>query len=143
MNQLRQDMGFSQIRFYCYEKLVGKTLHIMTKDTPEGELVIRYFTNSTLRPAACGSFTALPDDNSTVSQQCSQWGLDTRMNPDAKWGASRSIVKDRLHMEPIWSRLGSKHVLQTKPIRSLLYCDDHWDYKIQHSAGDFWLIFVR
>ena len=143
LNQLRQDMGFSQIRFYCYKKLVGRTLHIMTKDSPEGELVIRYFTNSTERPAACGSFTALPDDNSTVSQQCSKWGFHNGAIPDEKWGTSRNIVEDRLYKEPIWSRLVSKHILRTKPIRSLLYCDDHWDYNIQHSAGDFWLIFVR
>ena len=142
LNQLRQDMGFGQVRFYCYKKLVGRTLHIMTKDSPEGELVIRYFTNSTERPAACGSFTALPDDNSAVSQQCSQWGFHNGAT-DEKWGSSRSIVQDRLYSEPIWSRLESKHILRTKPIRSLLYCDDHWDNNIQHSAGDFWLIFVR
>ena len=114
----------------------------MTKDSPEGEMVVRYFTNSTQRPASCGSFILLPDDTSVASQHCSYWG-----NPgsqDQKWGTTRNAEEDRLHREPIFARPGLKHILYTIPgPRSLLYCDDHWDYEIQHSVGDTWLIFVR
>ena len=142
-NQLRQDMGFSQIRFYCYKKLVDRTIHIMTKGSLEGEMVIRYFTNSTERPASCGSFTVLPDDTSIASQQCSQWGFDSDWGKDQKWGTERNKGENRLHIETVIARLGSKHAFNTVPTFSLLHCDDHWDDSIQHSAGDTWLIFVR
>lgn len=151
LNQLRQDMGFSQMRFYCHKKLVGRTLHLMTKDSPEGELVIRYFTNSTQRPQSCGSFKALPDDTSTASQQCSKWGFESGKKQDGKWGSTRSNREDRLHREPILARFSSKHALYTSPINNkgnldgMFYCDDHWDseYRKAHSPGDTWLIFVR
>ena len=42
--QLKQDMGFDQMRFYCFKKSVGKVLNIMTKLNPEGEVVVNYFT---------------------------------------------------------------------------------------------------
>ena len=151
LNQLRQDMGFTQIRFYCYKKLVGRTLHIMTKDSPEGELVIKYFTNSTERPAACGSFTALTDDTSVASQQCNKWGYDTYKNRDEKWGTARNAGEYRLHKEPILVRSQLKHAMYTSPINNkdelegVFYCDDHWNlnYRTNQSEGDRWLIFVR
>ena len=143
LDQLKQDMGFSQLRFYCYKKQAGRTLHIMTKDSPEGEMVVRYFTNSTQRPASCSSFTVLPDDTSVASQHCSYWGNPFNQGEE-KWGKSRSAEEDRLYREPIFAHPGLKHILYTIPdVGSLLYCDDHWDYNIQHSVGDKWLIFVR
>ena len=111
LNQLRQDMGFNQMRFYCHKKLVSRTVHIMTKGSLEGEMVIRYFTNSTERPVSCGSFTVLPDDISIASQQCSQWGIDSQGSMDQKWGTDRNKGENRLNIEPVFARLGSKHIL--------------------------------
>lgn len=142
--QLRQDMGFNQIRFYCFKRKIGKVIHIMTKDSPEGEKVIRFFTNSTTKPASCGSFTVLPDDNSTLSQQCSNWGMSGQGAVDGKWSTYRSkTTKKRLCSEPVLLRSSTKFSITFAPTFNLLYCDDHWDYGIKHSVGDTWLIFVR
>lgn len=58
-NQLRNDMGFTQIRLYCFKKIVGRVFHIMTNRNAEGENAVRFFTDSDsdVRPQACNSFT--------------------------------------------------------------------------------------
>lgn len=83
--QLRQDISFKQLRFYCHKKRVGRTLHIMTRLNAKGEMVVRYFSNSTDRPIACGSFVHLPDDTSIVSQHCNSWSV----HGDGNWGSQQ------------------------------------------------------
>ena len=137
--QLRQDISFKQLRFYCHKKRVGRTLHIMTRLNAKGEMVVRYFSNSTDRPIACGSFVNLPDDTSIVSQHCNSWSV----HGDGNWGSKRYNGNWRIQNEPIYVDVGSKHTMQIVPKSSRSYCDDHWDDNVQHSAGDSWFIFVR
>ena len=73
-SQLKQDMGFIQIRFFCFKKLRGRVFHIMTNNDAKGADVVKYFTTSGTMPAACDSFTRLPDDNSTLAVSCHRWG---------------------------------------------------------------------
>ena len=72
--QLREAIHFNQLRFYCLMKSVGRVFHIATKRDPLGEGVVQFFTNTTKMPRGCGSFTAFPGDNSTMSKNCQEWG---------------------------------------------------------------------
>ena len=45
-SQLKKDMSFTQIRFYCFKKVTGRVLHIMTNKNTKGADVLRYFTSS-------------------------------------------------------------------------------------------------
>lgn len=137
--QLRQDISFKQLRFYCHKKRVGRTLHIMTRLNAKGEMVVRYFSNSTDRPVSCGSFVNLPDDTSIVSQHCKSWSV----HGDGNWGSEKYNGNWRIQNEPIYVDVGSKHTMQIVPKSFRSYCDDHWDDNVQHSAGDSWFIFVR
>ena len=137
--QLRQEISFKQLRFYCHKKRVGRTLHIMTRLNVKGEMVVRYFSNSTDRPVSCGSFVSLPDDTSIVSQHCNIWSVQG----DGNWGSNRYNGNWRIQNEPIYVDVGSKHTMQIVPKSSRSYCDDHWADNVQHSAGDSWFIFVR
>ncbi|KAK2556847.1 hypothetical protein P5673_021057, partial [Acropora cervicornis] len=137
--QLRQNISFKQLRFYCHKKRVGRTLHIMTRLNAKGEMVVRYFSNSTDRPIACGSFVNLPDDTSIVSQHCNSWSV----HGDGNWGSKQYNGNWRIQNEPIYVDVGSKHTMQIVPKSFRSYCDDHWDDNVQHSAGDSWFIFVR
>ena len=85
--QLKTDMGFKQLRFYCHKQKVGTVFHIMTNDNHLGEAVVKYFIDNKLissRPQACGSYTVLPDDNSTLSQNCKKLGWNGT-HADGKW----------------------------------------------------------
>ncbi|KAJ7382435.1 hypothetical protein OS493_035084 [Desmophyllum pertusum] len=42
-NQLKNDMGFTQIRFYCFKKERGRVFHIMTNKNTEGADVVKVF----------------------------------------------------------------------------------------------------
>ncbi|KAJ7382418.1 hypothetical protein OS493_035067, partial [Desmophyllum pertusum] len=68
-NQLKNDMGFTQIRFYCFKNETGRVFHIMTNKNTTRADVVKYFTESDTMPRACGSFTRLPDDNSSLAQK--------------------------------------------------------------------------
>ena len=129
-NQLRKDMGFTQIRFYCFKKKVGRVLHIITNNDANGAKVLKFFTKSDTMPSACGSFTRLPDDNSILAKNCGKWGY-----PDSnKWGSSVMRFDKRLYSRPfVWT---NKHYFKMP----LYDCDD--DGK-PISLGDTWQIFVR
>ena len=66
---LKQDMGFDQLRHYCHKRSVGHTFHIVTNNDALGRSAVRSMIEEFNPPAqACGSFTALPDDTSVLSQ---------------------------------------------------------------------------
>ena len=75
--QLKSNMGLTQIRFYCYKKKRDGVFHIITNQNNRGGNVVKFFTESDTIPKACDSFTRLPDDNSTLSNSCSDWGFQT------------------------------------------------------------------
>lgn len=144
--KLRKDMGFKQIRFHCHKKKAGTVFHIMTNINQLGEVVVRYFTFAsplTPRPEACGSYSVLPDDNSTLSEDCSNWS-GTRAQVDGKWGVQGASDDDFPILEAI-NRYGEKkkddHLFYAKPQRR--QCDDGDIDESSLSPGDFWSIFVR
>ncbi len=79
-------MPFTQPRFHC-SKQQGRTFHVTTVTNSTGEAVIQYFTGRTeTMLAACGSFVRMADDNSYLSRDCAQWGLDAQGYYAVKWG---------------------------------------------------------
>ncbi|KAM7434690.1 hypothetical protein ABFA07_015240 [Porites harrisoni] len=144
--KLRKDMGFKQIRFHCHKKKAETVFHIMTNINQLGEAVVRYFTFAsplTPRPEACGSYSVLPDDNFTLSEDCSNWS-GTRAQVDGKWGVQGASDDDFPILEAI-NRYGEKkkddHLFYAKPQRR--QCDDGDIDESSLSPGDFWSIFVR
>lgn len=86
---------FDQIRFYCHKKQVGTVFHIMTKLNPLGEAVVKYFIDDnmkSIRPQTCGSYTVLPDHNSTMTEDCNNLGWNGTY-ADGKW----SRLGDGIH----------------------------------------------
>ena len=133
-NQLKNDMGFTQIRFYCYKKKRDRVFHIITNQNTKGANVVKFFTESDTIPKACDSFTRLPDDNSTLAKSCSDWGFKTT----DRWGHENNLNKKRLYSRPIlwgWKRY---YTLSGDP----LTCDDNLN-ELAMSMGDKWQIFVR
>ncbi|XP_078383947.1 uncharacterized protein LOC144666390 isoform X2 [Oculina patagonica] len=144
--QLRNDMGFKQIRFYCYKRKVGNVFHIMTNFNPLGEAVVRFLTDDnhvSTRPQACGSFTVLPDDNSTMSEDCNKLGWNGT-HADGKWLRTNVISSGRI-LQAINRIDGplpeNKHYFQSYPRRR--DCGDVNSEESTLSAGDSWAIFVR
>ena len=134
-NQLKQDMGFSQIRFYCFKKKSGSVFHIMTSNDSMGNDVVKFFTTSDNLPQACGSFWRLPDDNSSLAVHCHHWG-----DPGDKWGhKEHGLTTDRLYRKPlVW--LNTRYFRFT--LGSGVSCDDKPSSGIV-THGDKWQIFVR
>ena len=139
--RLKDELGFKQIRFYCHKKKVGTVFHIMTNINPLGESVVQYFIDDNListRPHACGSFTILPDDNSTMSEDCSKLGWNGT-HADGKWTAVYARGGNR-----IWQgvqRPADRHRFCSFPKRR--DCDDWEGGETSLSPGDTWAVFVR
>ena len=131
-NQLKQDMGFTQIRFYCYKKETGRVFHIMTNNGVEGTNVAKFFTTSNSVPVACGSFTRLPDDNSRLAVNCDKWGYPTKN----RWGHESMLTNDRLYTRPLTLPYNSYYRLGG----NVYQCDDIAD---NLSLNDMWQVFVR
>ena len=138
--QLRKDMGFKQLRFYCHKKKVGTVFHIMTNTNPLGEAVVSYFAEETKppRPQACGSYTVLPDDNSTLSQDCTKLGWNGT-HADGRWDDNSS---GDTHIYQAMRRNGEKARLFYSFVRKGK-CDDRDGDDASLSHGDFWAIFAR
>ena len=130
--QLKHDMGFTQIRFYCFKKERGRVFHIMTNKNTKGANVVKFFTTSDTMPVACGSFMRLPDDNSSLAVNCDKWGFP---NKD-RWGHQQFRTEDRLFRKPLtWA---STRLLGYDG--TVAKCDDKNE---ELSVGDTWQVFVR
>ncbi|KAL9978233.1 hypothetical protein ACROYT_G015728 [Oculina patagonica] len=138
--QLRNDIGFNQLRFYCQKKKVGTVFHVMTNINSLGESVVEYFVDDNLastRPQACGSYTVLPDDNSTLSEDCSKLGSNGT-HADGKWSVYWAIWKNRIKTavaRPNYYRYYSDPFQRD--------CDDWNSGEDSLSPGDTWAVFVR
>ena len=133
--KLKQDMGFTQIRFYCFKKEIGRVFHIMTNKNSKGTDVVNFFTTSDTIPVACGSFTRLPDDNSSLAVNCDKWGVPT----SNRWGQASFLTDDRLFKRPVvWRRTSFFQMVNANTYR----CDDK-EKSISLPRGDTWQIFVR
>ena len=133
-NKLKQDVSFTQIRFYCFKKLTGRVLHVMTNKDDKGADVVEFFTSSDTMPLSWGSFARLSDDNSSLAVSCEKWGSK---NMKGRWGHAQSKTDLRLFRRPIvWSYTISFDFIQGDNYK----CDDKDD---DMSLGDIWQIFVR
>ena len=131
--RLHKDMAFTQIRFYCFKKSPARVFHIMTNKNSTGTDVVKYFTTSNVMPVGCGSFTRLPDDNSTLAVNCDKWGHPT-LN---RWLHSDFHKDHRLFSRPMARRFESFYRIYG----TMFYkCDDQEE---RLSLHDTWKIFMR
>ena len=134
-NQLKHDMGFTQIRFYCFKNNTGRVLHIMTNKDSKGADVVKFFTDSDTAPRACNSFSRLPNDTSILALTCHRWGHPTAN----RWGNLAMRTNDRLYRRPfVWPGSGYFRFEAGK----VYDCDDTRPSQ-NMSVGDIWQIFVR
>ena len=139
LQQIRNEMGFKQLRFYCYKKNVGTVVHFMTNLNSLGEAVVKFFTGESLsstRPEACNSYTVLPDDNSTLSEDCNNVGWTSA---DGKWATRFNTGKNRI-MNAILRR-GAYQRFKSQPKKR--DCNDMNAGEGSLSPRDTWGIFVR
>ena len=143
LTKLKQDMGFDQLRFYCHQKSVGRTFHIITNNNTQGRDVVRSMVVRFLpQVKACDSFTALPDDNSVLSRSCDKWGYKNGREADV-WGTNYAGFqgKDRLYYKSaFWSKGKKKGYLSVFIPRPSYRCDS--DSPLL-SQGDTFEIYVR
>ena len=130
MNELRSHLSFTQLRLHC-SKNDGRTFHVITVANSTGEAVVQYFSGQTdVRPASCGSYVRMENDNSYL-------GGDCKRLENEKWGANvpeeakpyRKLAVDN-YAARSW-RLHSPSVFE---------CDDRF---VGVNARDFWKIYVR
>ncbi|XP_048587666.1 uncharacterized protein LOC116613155 isoform X2 [Nematostella vectensis] len=145
--QLQKDMGFDQIRFYCHKQANNKTFHIMTNKDDNGRKAVRCLIETVdPRPAACGSFTRLHDDNSILSRNCAKWGdtCDGTNNCDF-WGHTSYTLNMRLYLRAPWYVDPPPHgIVRTFGCQTgtlALWCDDHTNVNL--IPGDKFAIYVR
>ena len=134
MKELRKHLRFTQIRFHC-KKRGGRTFHITTAVNRKGEAAVKYFSGETdVKPASCGSFVIMSNDNSWLSRTCKDWGYEKGSPKVGKWGGQ---TEDRLynHAAFVWC---SYHWLLRPSGR--WECDD---FNVGVSPSDYWKIFVR
>ena len=136
MNELRRHLSFTQLRFYCSKKQ-GRTFHVTTAANSSGEAVVQYFSGNTdVRPASCGSFFRMQNDNSRLAGDCKQWGYDDGSYYVCQWGHGKLDTESRLYEHAAFEYVKYNWVLHP----SRWECDD---YNVGVSSGDFWKVFVR
>ena len=129
--ELQGLIKFTQLRFFCHQKSTGKIFHIMTKRNPAGKAAVHYLIKSAAtRPPACGSFEALPDDNSILAANCSNWGTNGRCSECNKWGRAGNNAGYRVYNNPVFWE--GKSYVQFHP--DSLACDGFSDALV--SKGD-------
>ena len=128
---------FTQIRWRCYKKAIGRVIDIATSTTDAGKTVTDYFLGNTdtLPNAAQDSFLKLPDDTSQLSSSPgANWGISIGKG---KWSLSTVSKEARLYDHPFfvpanyyhWNILTHRWEcdddMQRNPL-TLVYDDDYW-----------------
>ena len=135
--KLREDTGFKQMRFYCHKKIPGKVFHVATETNSLGEAVIQYFTGKSITPPhACDSFSAFPDDNSTLSRNCAAWGI---MKTYGSWGKNQTFILNMCNRLVVW-KVNGKEQYVVAMCNNDYFCEDTEN---QGSPGDEWKVYVR
>ncbi|XP_031570575.1 uncharacterized protein LOC116304918 [Actinia tenebrosa] len=136
LKQLKQEMGFTQLRYYCRKASVGRVFHIMTAKNDLGYDAVRYFIISNSPYAkACGSFVRLPDDQSRLAANCAKWGHNSGSSFINKWGSSTNVGQQRPYKKVVyWHGKREFYMLNE------YMCDDNVS---GGKAGDTWKLFVR
>ena len=136
--ELQRFIKFTQLRFFCHQKSNGRIFHIMTKRNPAGKAAVHYLIESSkTRPPACGSFEALPDDNSILAANCNNWGNNGTSSECNKWGNANNRHGYRVYNNlTFWK---GKSYVNFHP--KDLACDGFINASL--SKGDKWQLFVR
>ena len=141
MNELRANLPFTQLRFYCSKQQMGRTFHVITTTNSSGEAVVQYFSGQTdVMPDSCDSFVRMKNDNSMLAQLCDQWGKKNGVVKVGKWSADDFEVNGdgRLYNHAAYVHGGYHWVLGA--YQSRWECDE---YALSTASGDFWKVFVR
>ncbi|KAK3753518.1 hypothetical protein QZH41_018025 [Actinostola sp. cb2023] len=143
IRQLRLDMGFVQLRYFCHKKSVGRTFHIITKKNELGQQVVEYFTEDGKdQSQSCNSYFRGPGDDSILASSCEKWGSDGSSSEIGKWGYYQHNGTYRIYNEPAyWNSHGGKYFINFIPGR--LCCDEDKSNCDHLSAGDVWKLFVK
>ena len=141
IQRLSQAVHFNQLRWYCYKKKQNSVFHVMTKNNSAGHRVLDYFLKSARYPAtACNSFDRLPDDNSTLSQNCAKWGHNSTHSETNEWGYYSHNGAWRIYRNvSVWSNARRSFSLRPP---SDFCCDDETD-STTISHGDTWEVYAR
>lgn len=143
LRELRKQIGFTQMQFFCHKKAVGRTFHIITSKNTKGLNVIDYFTIDNLpQIGACDSYFRVPDDDSVLASNCPKWGNDGQNIEIGKWGYFVHNGTYRAYNDPVfWNGTSEKYFVNFIPEH--LCCDDD-KYNVKPlSKDDFWKLFVR
>ena len=144
LHELRKHLPFTQLRFHC-SKQHGRTFHVITVTNSTGEAVVQYFSGQTdKKPASCGSFVRMEDDNSQSAKQCARWGYNESTGEYyvGKWGGVpwlNSSSDDLMYDHAFFTR-SANHWVIGRTLAKRWECDDLFD---SPSPKDFWRIFVR
>ena len=143
LHELRKHLPFTQLRFHC-GKQHARILHVITVTNVTGEDVVQYFSgHSDVKPASCGSFIRMDDDNSQLADHCANWGLDqlTGEHHVGKWGGvpGLSSSSDEMMYDHTLFISFANHWIVGKT-GGRWECDD---FQSKPVPKDFWRIFVR
>ena len=140
LRALKEKMLFKQLRFFCHKKIHGRTFDIATKINSLGHRVVQYFTAQTNTfPDSCGSYYALPDDNSITARECAKWGYIAGKYAVGKWHHEGFSSSDRLFNHATVD-VHKAHWIVSRSSSGRWECDGHGNPK---SSGDSWKIYVR
>lgn len=141
IQKLRQTVSFNQLRWYCFKKKQGSVFHVMTRNNSAGYRVLDYFLKDATTPAAaCDSFVRLPDDNSTLSQNCAKWGHNGNTAETNEWGYFSHNGEWRLYRNVcVWTL--RRRAFSFRP-PSQFWCDDEAGSS-SVSQGDTWEVYAR
>ncbi|XP_031549487.1 uncharacterized protein LOC116287020 [Actinia tenebrosa] len=143
LGELRKLIGFTQMRYFCHKKAVGRTFHIITNKNTKGRNVVDYFTIDNLQQMdSCESYFRAPGDDSFLASNCLKWGDDGQKTEIGKWGYYMHNGTHRAYNEPaFWNGTSKKYFINFIPEH--LCCDeDKYNVKPM-SKGDIWKLFVR
>ncbi|KAL9984853.1 hypothetical protein ACROYT_G007192 [Oculina patagonica] len=142
VKELREAVNMKQLRWYCYKKQQGSIFHVMTKNDSVGYGVLDYFLLSPdMRASACNSFIRLPDDNSTLSQNCAKWGNNGTQAEVNEWGYYSHSGDWRIYREV--SRWTAEQKSFSLRPQTQYWCDDEADAVSTVSPGDTWEVYAR
>ncbi|XP_028516701.1 uncharacterized protein LOC114575626 [Exaiptasia diaphana] len=137
LKNLRNDMGFHQLRFRCRKKSINRTIHIMTTNNTAGHKVLDHFLVKATWPTACNSFERLQDDTSILARNCLKWGYNGGKEVN-RWGKSSNYGSTRLYSTSmLWEE---KYYFSIQKYN----CDDYTGVTYGSlNVGDIWEIFIR
>ena len=143
--ELRKHLQFTQLRFHC-GKQYARILHVMTVTNSTGEDVVQYFSGQTdVKPASCGSFVRMEDDNSQLAENCINWGYDelTGERRVGKWGGVPGLSSsgdEMMYDHALFISFANHWIVGKTGGR--WECDD-FHIPTNPVPNDFWRIFVR